>query len=116
MYRNNIEDPLIKKLRKVQGDSVNPEQPSNISSNRGNKRSPKNSTQKIDTTWFNFLSYCTKYATVREKGAAVWLPEDVKRRLEDLRKTSNAKLPIRSMAAAIIMTFLDDNEERVQNF
>lgn len=52
--------------------------------------------------------------TVREKGAAVWLPEEVKERLDKLRMSTVAKLHIRSLAAAIIVTFLDEYEQKVR--
>ncbi len=52
--------------------------------------------------------------TVREKGAAVWLPEEVKERLDKLRMSTVAKPHIRSLAAAIIVTFLDEYEQKVR--
>ena len=43
-----------------------------------------------------------KYTGVSEQGDAVWLPKEVKKRLE-----------LRSLAAAIIMTYIEENEENI---
>lgn len=52
-----------------------------------------------------------KYIGIGEKGMAIWLPKEVKKRLELIRVNSDRTIPIRSLAAAIIMTYIDENEE-----
>ena len=52
-----------------------------------------------------------KYTGVSEQGVAVWLPKEVKKRLELIRVNAKRNIPLRSLAAAIIMTYIEENEE-----
>ena len=52
-----------------------------------------------------------KYARIGEQGTAIWLPKEVKKRLELLCAQSEKNIPIRSLAAAIIMTYIEENED-----
>ncbi len=52
-----------------------------------------------------------KYTGVSEQGDAVWLPKEVKKRLELIRVNANRNIPLRSLAAAIIMTYIEENED-----
>ena len=42
---------------------------------------------------------------------AIWLPKEVKKRLELIRLNAHRNIPLRSLAAAIIMTYIEENEE-----
>ena len=42
---------------------------------------------------------------------AIWLPKEVKKRLELIRVNANRNIPLRSLAAAIIMTYIEENED-----
>lgn len=101
---------MREKLAGIQSPELNPPKASPAAPmvSRADGESPEGN------LWGSFLLNTARYATVREKGAAVWLPEEVKCRLEELRAVSRAKLPIRSMAAAIITTFLDEYEEEIK--
>ena len=48
-----------------------------------------------------------------EQGDAVWLPKEVKKRLELIRVNAKRNIPLRSLAAAIIMTYIEENEENI---
>ena len=52
-----------------------------------------------------------KYARIGEQGTAIWLPKEVKKKLELLCAQSEKNIPIRSLAAAIIMTYIEENED-----
>ena len=54
-----------------------------------------------------------KYTGVSEQGDAVWLPKEVKKRLELIRVNAKRNIPLRSLAAAIIMTYIEENEENI---
>lgn len=54
-----------------------------------------------------------KYKGINEQGVAIWLPKDVKKKLELIRVNASRNIPIRTLAAAIIMTYIDDNEDRL---
>lgn len=54
-----------------------------------------------------------KYKGINEQGVAIWLPKDVKKKLELIRVNASRNIPIRALAAAIIMTYIDDNEDRL---
>lgn len=52
-----------------------------------------------------------KYTGISEQGFAIWLPKEVKKRLELIRLNAHRNIPLRSLAAAIIMTYIEENEE-----
>ena len=56
-----------------------------------------------------------KYAKVGEQGTAIWLPKEVKKKLELICAQSDKNIPIRSLAATIIMTYIEENEEIISN-
>lgn len=54
-----------------------------------------------------------KYTGVSEQGVAIWLPKEVKKRLEVIRANADRNIPLRSLAAAIIMTYIEENEAKL---
>ncbi len=52
-----------------------------------------------------------RYKGLNEQGFAVWLPKDVKKRLEVIRLNASRTIPLRALASAIIMTYIEENEE-----
>ncbi len=58
-----------------------------------------------------FRANYDKYARIGEQGTAIWLPKEVKKKLELLCAQSEKNIPIRSLAAAIIMTYIEENED-----
>lgn len=109
----NYAKSIAERLKDVQSAGVNPT-PSVEPSPAPQVQRGSTESQAGNEFWTRFLVNTTRYATVREKGAAVWLPEEVKERLDKLRMSTVAKPHIRSLAAAIIVTFLDEYEQKVR--
>lgn len=55
----------------------------------------------------------SKFTGVSEQGVAIWLPKEVKKRLEVIRANADRNIPLRSLAAAIIMTYIEENEAKL---
>lgn len=62
-----------------------------------------------------FEEQLEKYTGISEQGVAIWLPKEVKKRLELIRLNANRNVPIRSLAAAIIMTYIEENDSTFEN-
>lgn len=62
-----------------------------------------------------FEEHLGKYTGINEQGVAVWLPKEVKKRLELIRVNAERNIPLRALAAAIIMTYVAENEEKLDN-
>lgn len=60
-----------------------------------------------------FEANLDKYTGVSEQGVAIWLPKEVKKRLEVIRANADRNVPLRSLAAAIIMTYIEENESKL---
>ena len=71
-------------------------------------------TLSVGELWNKFLENMIKYTGVKEQGSAVWLPSDVKKRLDDFRATGKRNIPIRTLVSAIVMAFLDENEGKLK--
>lgn len=56
-----------------------------------------------------------KYTGLQEQGVAVWLPKEVKKRLELIRANADRNIPLRALAAAIIMTYISENEDTLNS-
>lgn len=56
-----------------------------------------------------------RYTGVSEQGVAIWLPREVKKRLDLIRANADRNIPLRSLAAAIIMTYIEENESLVDD-
>lgn len=54
-----------------------------------------------------------KYTGINEQGVAIWLPKEVKKKLELIRINASRNIPLRSLAAAIIMTYIEENEDKI---
>ena len=54
-----------------------------------------------------------KNTGVSAQGVAIWLPKEVKKRLEVIRVNADRNIPLRSLAAAIIMTYIEENEGKL---
>ncbi len=60
-----------------------------------------------------FEENLTKYTGINEQGIAIWLPKEVKKKLEMVRINASRSIPLRSLAAAIIMTYISENEDKL---
>ncbi len=62
-----------------------------------------------------FEENLAKYKGLNEQGFAIWLPKDVKKKLEIIRLNANRTIPLRALASAIIMTNIQENEEKMNS-
>lgn len=60
-----------------------------------------------------FEENLARYTGINEQGIAIWLPREVKKRLELIRANASRNIPLRSLAAAIIMTYIEENDDRL---
>ena len=79
------------------------------------KESPEKKTKTKRTSKKLFEENIVKYTGVGEQGEAIWLPKEVKKELEKIRVNSNRNIPLRTLASAIIMTYIEENKEKLEN-
>lgn len=60
-----------------------------------------------------FEENLTRYTGINEQGVAIWLPKEVKKKLELIRINASRNIPLRSLAAAIIMAYIEENEDKL---
>ena len=60
-----------------------------------------------------FEENLVKYTGINEQGIATWLPKEVKKKLELIRVNASRNILLRSLAAAIIMSYIEENEDRL---
>ena len=63
--------------------------------------------------WKKFTDGLEDYTGVKGQGAAVWLPTEVKKRIEQLRANSERNIPIRALAAAMIVAFIEEHRKEL---
>lgn len=73
------------------------------------KTAPKRRRGSIKTLEENI----SKYKGLNEQGFAIWLPKEVKKRLEMIRLNAERTIPLRALASAIIMTYIQENEDKL---
>ena len=61
--------------------------------------------------WKKFTEGLEDYTGVKGQGAAVWLPTEVKKLIEQLRANSERNIPIRALAAAMIVAFIEEHHK-----
>lgn len=77
------------------------------SSNR--KKEPKS----LEQGWKMFTDRLEDYVGIKGQGSAVWLPTEVKKQIEQLRVNSERNIPIRALAAAMIVAFIDEHKQQL---
>ena len=65
--------------------------------------------------WKKFTEGLEDYTGVKGQGAAVWLPTEVKKQIEQLRANSERNIPIRALAAAMIVAFMEEHRIPLYN-
>ena len=73
----------------------------------------KESRKRATSASKRFEANLNKYTGISEQGVAIWLPKEVKKRLEIIRANADRNIPLRSLAAAIIMTYIEENESKL---
>lgn len=101
-----IENPLANMgLDEIVREITSKEDTDKTEKSAGTKqRRSKLSSKKI------FESNLDQYIGISEQGAAIWLPKEVKKKLEIIRANAERNVPLRSLAAAIIMSYIEENE------
>lgn len=61
-----------------------------------------------------FAERVEKYTGVKEQGQAIWVPAEVKKELEMIRIKASKNIPLRSLAAAMIMAFISEHPEEIE--
>ena len=64
--------------------------------------------------WKKFMTLLDDYTGVKGQGAAVWIPTEVKKQIELIRANAKANIPIRAIAAAMIMAFIAEHRRELQ--
>ena len=62
----------------------------------------------------SFAERIEKYTGVKEQGQAIWVPAEVKKELEMIRVKASKNMPLRSLAAAMIMAFISEHPEEIE--
>ena len=65
--------------------------------------------------WKKFQSLLEDYTGVKGQGAAVWIPTEVKKQIELIRANAKDNIPIRAIAAAMIMAFIAEHRKELQS-
>lgn len=78
-----------------------------------NADAPKKSSKPRRGGMKAFEENLAKYTGINEQGVAIWLPKEVKKKLELIRVNASRNIPLRSLAAAIIMTYIAENEDKL---
>lgn len=55
------------------------------------------------------------YTGVKGQGLAIWVPSEVKKQVELLCAKAKTNIPIRSMAAAMIMAFIEEHRRELNS-
>jgi len=63
--------------------------------------------------WKSFTDGLEKYTGVKGQGSAIWVPTEVKKCIESIRAKASNNIPIRSMAAAMIMAFIEEHKKEI---
>lgn len=64
--------------------------------------------------WKKFMALLEDYTGVKGQGAAVWIPTEVKKRIEFVRANAKTNIPIRALAAAMIVAFIDEHRNELK--
>lgn len=106
-----IENPLANMgLDEIVREITNSEE-----ENKTNKEGTTRTRRSKASTKKTFEYNLEKYIGISEQGAAIWLPKEVKKKLEIIRANSDRNIPLRSLAAAIIMSYIEENEDMMNS-
>ena len=77
--------------------------------------SHKTAASSISTSreWRRFTEGLDEFTGVKGQGSAVWIPTEVKKRIELIRANARTNLPIRALAAAMIVAFIEEHRQEL---
>ena len=101
---------LNKKVTQGQGGVVLPE--SSTTTAPVQEAAPVQASEaKVTPQSFN--GWLEQYTGVKEQGQAIWVPAEVKKELEKIRVNASKNIPLRSLAAAMIMSYIQEHPEEI---
>ena len=54
-----------------------------------------------------------RFTGMKGQGSAVWIPTEVKKRIELIRANARTNIPIRALAAAMIVAFIEEHRQEL---
>ena len=63
--------------------------------------------------WRRFTEGLDEFTGMKGQGSAVWIPTEVKKRIELIRANARANIPIRALAAAMIVAFIEEHRKEL---
>ena len=103
---------MLRSLNKqVQGGGV---QLPSSSSQPAPETVPAEEPQEQPAAKMSFGERLESYKGVKGQGQAIWVPDEVKKELEKIRINASKNTPLRSLAAAMIMTFIEEHPEEIE--
>ena len=63
--------------------------------------------------WRRFTEGLEEFTGVKGQGSAVWIPTEVKKQVELIRANARTNIPIRALAAAMIVAFIEEHRKEL---
>ena len=63
--------------------------------------------------WRRFTEGLDEFTGVKGQGSAVWIPTEVKKQVELIRANARTNIPIRALAAAMIVAFIEEHRKEL---
>ena len=70
-------------------------------------KTPQPKANNKNSDWKKFQELLVNFTNIHEKGEAIWIPKEVKKQLELIRAKAKSNVPIRALAAAMIIVFIE---------
>ncbi len=71
------------------------------------------SSNSTSREWQWFTEGLDEFTGVKGQGSAVWIPTEVKKRIELIRANARTNIPIRALAAAMIVAFIEEHQREL---
>jgi len=71
------------------------------------------SSNSTSREWRRFTEGLEEFTGVKGQGSAVWIPTEVKKRIELIRANARTNIPIRALAAAMIVAFIEEHQREL---
>ena len=71
------------------------------------------SSNSTSREWRRFTEGLEEFTGVKGQGSAVWIPTEVKKRIELIRANARTNIPIRALAAAMIVAIIEEHQREL---
>ena len=71
------------------------------------------SSKSTSREWRRFTEGLDEFTGVKGQGSAVWIPTEVKKQIELIRANARTNIPIRALAAAMIVAFIEEHRKEL---